>query len=103
MTLYEEIWATVRKIPWGYVSSYSQVARAIGKPRGAQMVGWALRQAPLESVPWQRVINQKRQISIVNPKVTKIVQKELLESEGREIIEKDGYYTVIGDDWFSFD
>jgi len=103
MTLYEEIRAVVSQIPYGQIASYGQVARAAGKLRGARLVGWALRALPPDSaVPWQRVVNQKAQISIVNPKVPKTLQRARLEEEGLTVIEKDGWYVVQDPPWFSF-
>ena len=38
-TAYERIYAAVRSIPYGKVSSYGQAAKAAGYFRGARMVG----------------------------------------------------------------
>jgi methylated-DNA-protein-cysteine methyltransferase-like protein len=35
--------------------SYGQIARELGKPRGARQVGWAMRHCP-EGLPWWRVV-----------------------------------------------
>lgn len=103
MSIYEQIYAKVAEIPAGEVASYGQVAKAAGFFRGAQMVGWALRNLPKDThIPWQRVINYKRVISIVNPKFPKTLQRTLLEEEGLPIIEEDGYWKVGGDAWHQF-
>ena len=103
MTLYEEIRAVVSQIPYGQVASYGQVAQAAGHFRGARMVGWALRSLPPNSdIPWQRVINQRAQISIVNPKVPKTLQRARLEEEGLTVVEEGGWYVVKDPPWFSF-
>lgn len=52
---FQEIYATVARIPRGQVASYGQIARMLGKPRGAREVGWAMRNCP-EELPWQRVV-----------------------------------------------
>lgn len=47
---FEQVYAIVRLIPKGKVVSYGQIARTLGKPRGARAVGWAMRkygQVPL--------------------------------------------------------
>lgn len=57
---YERIWSVVRRIPRGRVATYGQVARALGLPRGARAVGWALRVLPptlATRVPWHRVVS----------------------------------------------
>ncbi len=59
---YEAVYRLVRAIPRGRVMTYGQVAAALGQPRGARAVGYALRVCPAD-VPWQRVINRHGQIS----------------------------------------
>ena len=99
--LYERIYEEVRRIPRGRVTSYGTIAKLAGFPRGAQMVGWALRAVPSGSdVPWQRVVNQKGQISIVNPKFPKTLQRSLLEEEGIKIQEENGWYVVDPAAWW---
>jgi len=75
---FEEVYATVEKIPRGKVVSYGQIARMLGKPRGAREVGWAMRHCP-EGLPWQRVV-------MADGKVTggiySEMRRELLEEEG---------------------
>ena len=52
---FEEVYAVVGRIPSGKVASYGQIAKMLGKPRGAREVGWAMRCCP-EHLPWQRVV-----------------------------------------------
>ena len=57
----------VRRIPRGRVLTYGQVARILGKLRGARAVGWAMRAlggAQAERVPWHRVVGAGGQISL---------------------------------------
>jgi len=54
------VYQAVRAIPRGRVATYGQVARALGLPRGARAVGWALRVLPATlatRVPWHRVVS----------------------------------------------
>ena len=100
MNTFEKVYSVVARIPAGNVASYGQVAKACGQPRGTRMVGWALGalKRPHE-VPWQRVINRERKLSIVHPHVSPDMQKELLEQEGRVLeLKSDGWY-VLGNDW----
>jgi methylated-DNA-protein-cysteine methyltransferase related protein len=61
---YTRIYDVVRRIPWGKVATYGQVADLAGLYGKARLVGYALYQVPLESdVPWQRVVNAKGEIS----------------------------------------
>jgi methylated-DNA-protein-cysteine methyltransferase-like protein len=80
---YDAIYATVRRIPYGRVSSYGRIALLAGYPRQARLVGYALHalrsRAPTADVPWWRVINRNGFISNVYEAT---LQRELLEAEG---------------------
>ena len=54
--------ALVRACPRGRVTTYSWLARALGYPRGARMLGWIMSDAP-EGVPAQRVISSKGELT----------------------------------------
>jgi methylated-DNA-protein-cysteine methyltransferase-like protein len=86
---YEQVYAVVRRIPRGKVSSYGRVAQLLGRPRAARAVGYALNalkdkggQPAFEKVPWQRVVNSQGRISIVNREHGAQYQAELLREEG---------------------
>lgn len=83
--LYERIYAVVRQVPRGYVTTYGQVARIVGGI-SAQMVGFALaalrERPPGEEVPWQRVINAQGKISPHGMGLGTHIQRQLLEEEG---------------------
>ena len=51
----ERVYEVVEQIPIGMVISYGGIARLLGSPRSARMVGWAMRNCP-EHLPWQRVV-----------------------------------------------
>ena len=81
---YEQIYATIRRIPPGKVATYGQIAALAGLPRRARLVGTALREAPDSlDIPWQRVINAGGRVS---PRgdlgVREGYQRHLLEEEG---------------------
>lgn len=88
---YEQVYAVVRRIPPGQVTSYGRVARMLGRPNAARAVGYALGalkgqgRKGREDVPWQRVVNGQGRISIVNREVTAAQQAELLRAEGVEV------------------
>ena len=85
---YEQVYAVVRRIPRGKVTSYGRVAKMLGRPRAARAVGYALnalkdkKQSDFEKVPWQRVINSQGRISIVNREFGAQEQAALLREEG---------------------
>lgn len=57
-----QVYQIVASIPWGRVTTYGRIARAIGDARGARMVGWALKKAPPE-LPCQRVVNRNGELT----------------------------------------
>jgi methylated-DNA-protein-cysteine methyltransferase related protein len=84
MNAYEQIYATVKRIPYGKVATYGQIADLTGMPRKARLVGYALfRVAPEADVPWHRVINFKGEVS-ESPfrQGNDHLQRALLEDEG---------------------
>jgi len=78
--IFRRVYAVVRTIPRGRVVSYGMVARALGMPRGARTVGWALRACPRD-VPWHRVVNAQGKISW-RPSGGHDKQRALLRHEG---------------------
>jgi methylated-DNA-protein-cysteine methyltransferase related protein len=84
MNTYEKIYETVKRVPYGKVATYGQIANLAGLYRKARLVGYALfRVAPDADVPWHRVINAKGEIS-ESPfrEGNDYLQRSLLESEG---------------------
>ena len=62
---YARIYAVVRRVPRGRVTTYGAVARIAGLPDHARQVGYALSALPLgTSVPWHRVINAQGKLSL---------------------------------------
>jgi methylated-DNA-protein-cysteine methyltransferase related protein len=56
------VFAVVRACPVGRVTTYGWLAKAVGYPRGARMIGWIMNETP-QGVPAQRVINSKGELS----------------------------------------
>lgn len=78
-SIYKRIYAEVRRIPSGRVSTYGGIARRLGGC-GARQVGYAMAALPDGSpVPWHRVINHKGEISLREGAAR---QRALLEAEG---------------------
>jgi len=50
-----QVFEIIENIPRGMVVSYGQIAHALGRPRAAREVGWAMRHCP-EHLPWHRVV-----------------------------------------------
>lgn len=82
---YERVYAITKRIPQGRVSAYSAIAAALGAPRAARAVGYALMHLPFErtkDVPWHRVIAKKGTISLGGAFERPAEQKRLLIREG---------------------
>ncbi len=58
-SFFQSVYTAVRQIPEGKVATYGDIAAAIGSPRAAQAVGWALH-VNLEPIvtPCHRVVNR---------------------------------------------
>lgn len=64
MTTFERVYAAVRLIPCGSVATYGQIARAIGNPRLARVVGYALHVNPDPAgIPCHRVVKKDGTLS----------------------------------------
>ena len=81
---YSRIYAAVRKIPRGRVTTYGAIARLAGLPRQPRLVGYALHALTSASnLPWHRVINAQGRLSLVRDgKSSGVTQAMLLEREG---------------------
>ncbi len=90
---FEQVYAVIRLIPKGKVTSYGRIAMMLDAPRGSRAVGYALRalkhkrnDSDYVEIPWQRVVNAQGEISLAG--IAKQFQAELLEEEGVTISEK---------------
>ncbi len=81
--LFQQVYALLAHVPPGRVVTYGQIAQALGMPRGARVVGWALRACP-EGLPWHRVVNAKGGVSTAGGPESVPLQRALLEEEGVE-------------------
>lgn len=85
---FERVYAVARQIPYGKVTSYGAIAKALGTARSARMVGWAMNAShDIDDVPAHRVVNRN---GLLTGKFhfdgTNLMQ-QLLESEGIEVVE----------------
>lgn len=91
MSVFEQIYEVVKKIPKGRVATYGQVAMLAGNPRWARVVGYALHNNPLPGViPCHRVVNREGRVATNFAFGGGATQRELLEKEGI-IFEPDGH------------
>ena len=101
--VYERIYALVRQIPPGKVTTYGQIASTVGGCT-ARMVGYAMAALqPDTDVPWHRVINRQGKISPRSGGIGSVRQKRLLKEEG-VMFDQDGRVDFaevswLGPDW----
>jgi methylated-DNA-protein-cysteine methyltransferase-like protein len=84
---YPRVYAMVRRVPFGRVTTYGSIAFALGRPQWARQVGWALAALPDEhasDVPAHRVILASGRLSPGFAFGVPGVQRALLEEEGVE-------------------
>jgi methylated-DNA-protein-cysteine methyltransferase related protein len=77
---FERVWSIVKRIPRGRVATYGQLADMIDHRLSPVGVGWALRAAPEDAIPWHRVVNSQGGIS--TDREHPGLQRAMLESEG---------------------
>lgn len=79
----------VRQVPFGRVTSYGAIARYLGAPGAARMVGWAMNQSGShpEFVPAHRVVNRNGLLTGKHHFPGSGIMQEMLENEGAEIVE----------------
>src|SRR5229473_2140528 len=80
-TLKARVFALVQACPAGRVTTYGWIAKAVGYPRGARMIGWIMNESA-EGVPAQRVINSKGELSGSWAFGSPERMRQLLEAEG---------------------
>jgi methylated-DNA-protein-cysteine methyltransferase-like protein len=80
---FEKIYEIVRKIPYGKVATYGQIAIMAGNPRWARVVGYALHVNPdPQNIPCFRVVNRFGAVSSAFAFGGENRQIALLEQEG---------------------
>jgi len=85
---FEKVYAIVRQIPAGRITSYGAIAKCIGSPQSARMVGWAMNASHNRSdVPAHRVVNRKGLLTGKHHFEGTNLMQQLLENEGIVVIE----------------
>ncbi|GCF08935.1 MGMT family protein [Dictyobacter arantiisoli] len=76
-----QVFALVQACPTGRVTTYGWIAKALGYPRGARIIGFIMHEAP-EGVPAHRVVNSKGELTGSRAFGQIGRMRELLEKEG---------------------
>jgi methylated-DNA-protein-cysteine methyltransferase related protein len=85
---FEKVYEVAKLIPYGRVTSYGAIAKYLGTPKSARMVGWAMNGAHGKpDIPAHRVVNRIGVLSGKNNFVSPTLMEDLLKSEGLTILE----------------
>jgi methylated-DNA-protein-cysteine methyltransferase-like protein len=84
---FEQVYEVTRMIPYGRVTSYGAIARYLGSPQAARMVGWALNSSHHmeDFIPAHRVVNRNGMLTGKHHFDGQRVMQQLLENEGIQI------------------
>ncbi len=78
--LFDRVYAIMRRVPRGRVTTYGEIARLAGLRNGARTVGWALASLPPGTAkPWWRVV---RRDGTIAPRPFAGEQRRRLRREG---------------------
>ena len=83
-SFFKKVYAIVRRIPAGRVTSYGAIAEHLGTKGSARMVGWAMNSSHTQTydIPAHRVVNRIGLLTGKHHFGGLKVMQQLLESEG---------------------
>lgn len=85
---FERVYEVAKQIPYGRVTTYGAIAKAIGATKSARMVGYAMNGASERAdVPAHRVVNRKGVLTGKHHFAGTHLMQQLLESEGIKVID----------------
>ena len=85
---FQKVYEVARLIPYGRVTSYGAIARYLGAPGSARMVGWAMNASHnMHDVPAHRVVNRKGLLTGKHHFEATDLMQQLLENEGVQVID----------------
>ncbi len=80
---FEKVYAIVKCIPYGRVTSYGAIAKYLGASKSARMVGWAINASRNNTtIPAHRVVNKNGLLTGKQHFNGTNLMQQLLESEG---------------------
>ena len=80
--MFDKVYEIVRRIPCGRVATYGQIARMLGMPRAARMVGTAMAACGDPGVPCHRVVDRLGRTKAAFDTFQPDTQRLMLEAEG---------------------
>ena len=85
---FERVYEVAKQIPYGRVTTYGAIAKAIGAAKSARMVGWAMNASKNRGdVPAHRVVNRNGMLTGKSHFGGSNAMQQLLEAEGVKIRE----------------
>ncbi len=88
VSFFERVYNVTCQIPYGKVTSFGAIAKVLGSPKSARMVGWALNAVHNRNdVPAHRVLNRKGLLTGKHHFQGTNLMQQLLESEGHIVVD----------------
>ena len=85
---FKKVYQVAEQIPYGRVTSYGAIAKYLGTPKSARMVGWAMNASHVNpKVPAHRVVNRIGMLSGKHHFEGTNLMQQLLESEDIEVLD----------------
>ena len=89
---FQKVYEVTKQVPFGRVTSYGAIAKFLGTPRSARMVGWALNASHLDdSIPAHRVVNRLGLLTGKHHVKGSNLMQQLLENEN---ISVENYHII---------
>ena len=83
---FDQVYQVVQKIPVGRVTSYGAIARYLGHPQSARLVGYAMNAShQRHNIPAHRVVNRNGLLTGKHHFPGSKLMQQLLESEGLKV------------------
>ena len=88
MNFFDRVYEVVKQIPYGRVTNYGSIAKYLGSAKSSRAVGYAMNASHnIADVPAHRVVNKVGLLTGKHHFFGSNLMKDLLESEGVEIID----------------
>lgn len=93
---FDDIYAVVKLIPEGRVTSYGAIANYLGTKGGARLVGWAMNASHTLDIPAHRVVNRNGLLTgkhFFGPgRMQQLLETEGLTIENDQILDFKNYF-----------
>lgn len=86
LNFFDKVYNVAKQIPYGRVTSYGAIAKYLGAPRSARMVGYAMNSSSSKNVPAHRVVNRNGLLTGKHHFDGTSLMQQLLENEGVKVV-----------------